>query len=155
MSIKSGLQRMGLMAAMPVIHKRIGDTLTAALIAESAQGWHTVGFRVNFTSLLAYMDITPRMPFVTPNLSFNTVYIAGELPTGADPVSGVVPIADLHFNCLAAGTATITLTEVKPILRTAGDPVLLPEAHEDAAFAVDADAPPVEYGVVTVRVVIE
>jgi len=80
-------------AAIVTIRKRIGDILIAHLGTSSEQEYHSIGFDVNYPAIVDWQGaVAGNMPVVTTNriVGQNTVYVAAEMPTGADPVSGEV-----------------------------------------------------------------
>jgi len=151
------LQRIGMLATdAPVIRRKVGETLTAALrIDTGGLSVHSAGCDVVYPAILNFMSSVagPDWSRVSANNypANNLAYIAAE--RDGDALTGDLAIASITFHCTAAGEGLlITTANRKAILRVSdGAYKLHPTAGEDGAFAVDAVEPePQDPGAVVV-----
>lgn len=153
------LQRIGMLATdAPVIRRKVGETLTAALrIDTGGLAVHSSGCDVVYPAVLSFMSSVAGADWsrVSANNypANNLAYVAAE--QDGEALTGDLPLASITFRCTAAGEGLVLATaNRKAILRSAdGTYKLHPTAGEDAGFAVDA-VEPVPAGTVLFKIIV-
>lgn len=155
---KNILQRIGMLGDAPVIRRKVGETLTAALrIDTGGLAVHSVGCDVVYPAVLKYRSSVAGESWTRVDVNNypanNLAYIAAE--QDGDALTGDLPLASIVFDCVALGEGLVlTTANRKAILRVSdGTYKLHPTAGEDAGFAVDA-VEPVPTGTVLFKIIV-
>ncbi|HQJ66526.1 MAG TPA: hypothetical protein PLH32_18120 [bacterium] len=151
---KNILQKIGMLSAdAPVIRRKVGETLTAALrIDTGGLSVHSAGCDVVYPAVLKYRSSVAGEVWTRVGVNnypaSNLAYVAAEQDGNA--LTGDLPLASVVFDCIAPGEGLVLSTaNRKAILRGDDNTYKLhPTAGEDGAFAVDPAEPDVPDGAV-------